>query len=270
MKKAIQTSKKLTSPNGTDASMSFPEASPVNRSALPENGAARLMPATCGPKCLEQFGKFAPVGSWVKMFTELLIGAPDWYSSRCALTWKLKITPYNRTYFQLQVSMPLINDIERGLLLTPTTVQRIEHPERTRDRMVAKGYRNKTKYNTLASQILFGDLSTCHALSGTHTADIQKWQEEQRIRHTTNRAELADHFTAGTLPTPHAGFAKTNNLSKEAMEKRITDKRQKCLNMAIFQKIGQTFQLNPLFVEEMMGFPSKWTAYPFQNGIEKV
>ena len=29
---------------------------------------------------------------------------------------------------------------------------------------------------------------------------------------------------------------------------------------------GKTSQLNPLFVGEMMGFPLKWTALPFQNG----
>ncbi len=29
---------------------------------------------------------------------------------------------------------------------------------------------------------------------------------------------------------------------------------------------GKTSQLNPLFVEEMMGFPKNWTALPFQNG----
>lgn len=26
---------------------------------------------------------------------------------------------------------------------------------------------------------------------------------------------------------------------------------------------GKTFQLNPLYVEEMMGFPLMWTALPF-------
>tara|TARA_R110000803_G_scaffold190011_1_gene252518 strand:+ start:263 stop:661 length:399 start_codon:yes stop_codon:yes gene_type:complete len=29
---------------------------------------------------------------------------------------------------------------------------------------------------------------------------------------------------------------------------------------------GKTSQLNPLFVEEMMGFPKNWTALPFQSG----
>lgn len=31
-------------------------------------------------------------------------------------------------------------------------------------------------------------------------------------------------------------------------------------------KDGQTSQLNPLFVQEMMGFPYQWTELPFQSG----
>ena len=33
-------------------------------------------------------------------------------------------------------------------------------------------------------------------------------------------------------------------------------------------KIGKTSRLNPLFVEEMMGFPEGWTISPFQGGEE--
>ena len=33
---------------------------------------------------------------------------------------------------------------------------------------------------------------------------------------------------------------------------------------------GKTSRLNPLFVEEMMGFPKNWTALPFQSGEKKV
>jgi hypothetical protein len=33
---------------------------------------------------------------------------------------------------------------------------------------------------------------------------------------------------------------------------------------------GKTSQLNPLFVAEMMGFPTDWTILPFQNGETKA
>jgi hypothetical protein len=33
---------------------------------------------------------------------------------------------------------------------------------------------------------------------------------------------------------------------------------------------GKTSQLNPLFVAEMMGFPTDWTILPFQSGETKA
>jgi len=47
---------------------------------------------------------------------------------------------------------------EFGLLLTPTTSERSEHPDDMRARAEAKGYRNGTKYNSLMSQILYGKM----------------------------------------------------------------------------------------------------------------
>jgi hypothetical protein len=32
---------------------------------------------------------------------------------------------------------------------------------------------------------------------------------------------------------------------------------------------GHISQLNPRFVEEMMGFPKDWTALPFQSGVKE-
>ncbi len=68
------------------------------------------------------------------------------------------------------------------------------------------------------------------------------------------------------LPTPNSSLHKTSGLSEEAWEKRISDKRQEDLNMAIYRKTGSTSQLNPLFVAEMMGFPSNYTILPFLDG----
>jgi hypothetical protein len=38
------------------------------------------------------------------------------------------------------------------------------------------------------------------------------------------------------------------------------------LGSQINELLGTRSHLNPLFVEEMMGFPQNWTALPFQNG----
>tara|TARA_R100000388_G_C7161306_1_gene119363 strand:- start:187 stop:597 length:411 start_codon:yes stop_codon:yes gene_type:complete len=47
-----------------------------------------------------------------------------WSSKRCALTWSLKGTPYNRSYFQLRASALRTEETESGLLPTPTTDER--------------------------------------------------------------------------------------------------------------------------------------------------
>jgi hypothetical protein len=40
-------------------------------------------------------------------------------------------------------------------------------------------------------------------------------------------------------------------------------------NLSIQYQTGTTFQLNPLFVAEMMGFPVDWLTLPFQGGATK-
>jgi hypothetical protein len=85
------------------------------------------------------------------------------------------------------------------------------------------------------------------------------------VTFSTNLRDLA---YSGLLPTPHNALYKTSTLTPEAWEKRIADKRQEDLNMAIYRKTGRTSQLSPLFVEEMMGFPKGYTVSPFLDGAK--
>ena len=63
------------------------------------------------------------------------------------------------------------------------------------------------------------------------------------------------------LPTPMASDAGTKLTGLE---------NQDSLTKRARKMTGKTSQLNPLFVEEMMGFPENWTALPFQNGETKA
>lgn len=84
------------------------------------------MTATYGQKCLEQFEKSNHAGLWQKMFSALLIGMEGWFSNRCTLTWKLKVTPFKRLYFQLAVSTRRTSDTAPGLLPTVTTTNSVQ------------------------------------------------------------------------------------------------------------------------------------------------
>ena len=94
----------------------------ANHTAQQVSDLEKKMTATSGRKCLEQFEKLNRSGLWAKTFAGLLIGMEGWYSMRCALTWKLKVTKSSRLYFLLQVSTPRIDAIGYGLLPTPTAV----------------------------------------------------------------------------------------------------------------------------------------------------
>lgn len=63
----------------------------------------------------------------------------------------------------------------------------------------------------------------------------------------------------GLIPTPTAS-SHHNGCCKE--RKDGTSRKSK-LNHYIAAQTGKTSQLNPLFVEEMMGFPLMWTTLPF-------
>ena len=107
-------------PPGTQAELTLlPAASLANHTAAQESGLGKKMSATCGPKCLESFGRFPRVGLWAKTFAALLLGRTDWYSTRCKLTWRLRGTKYRRLFFLLQVSTRRTKDTEHGLLPTP-------------------------------------------------------------------------------------------------------------------------------------------------------
>jgi len=77
------------------------------------------------------------------------------------------------------------------------------------------------------------------------------------------RGSLSGAFQKGMLPTPvksdHQARWKTGNWEGKSD-----------LPSVINETFGTRSQLNPLFVEEMMGFPKNWTALPFQSGEKKV
>lgn len=89
---------------------------------------------------------------------------------------------------------------------------------------------------------------------------------------TENQMSLTKLARQGMLPTPTATDFK-GAYSKNAMISKGGINRSSMLrniyihtNQGWKQKDGKTSQLNPLFVEEMMGFPKNWTILPFQNG----
>jgi hypothetical protein len=77
--------------------------------------------------------------------------------------------------------------------------------------------------------------------------------------HSLNIGRMA---SMGMLPNPRS--------SDERMHWRTENWKGSDLGSEINYILGTRSHLNPLFVAEMMGFPTDWTILPFQNGETKA
>jgi hypothetical protein len=233
----METSKNSTRQLTLDELISSQEGSPANPTHSQERERERKTNATCGPRCCALFENAPLATSWAKTFAALLVGMEGWYSRRCALTWKLVGTPYNRSYFQLAVSVLPTEETASGLLPTPTTDER--------DTKYAQGGTN------LRPAVKMLPTPRARAEGGNCSKDRGKRNLEDVI--------------STMLPTPTTRDYKGAR-SQQALDKAGRDETNSLPDA--FAQSGKTSQLSPLFVEEMMGFPKNWTASPFQSGDE--
>jgi hypothetical protein len=206
---------------------------------------------------------------WAKTFAALLIGTGDWFSRRCALTWKLKGTPFNRSFFQLQVSAHPTEEIASGLLLTPTTREEVMDKEAFQERM--EKYDNGTTVPNLATQVV-GLLPTPTTQEPTTTCELtaagRRKTKDGKKSHSLNIGRMA---SMGMLPTPAA--RDTQGAVKAGKRVTKTGKIQnygKQLPNVAKEIGGKNSRLSAQFVGEMMGFPKNWTESPFQSGAMKL
>jgi hypothetical protein len=172
------------------------------------------------------------------------------------MTWKAKDMKFKRFLFQLQVSTHRTKDNEYGLLLTPTTKEVPQDLDKFKARM--EKYPNGTTMPNLATQVMKLLPTPTTKSNGGRSITM----EDGKIKNKSHTTGIIYGITLGQLakaemlPTPQAmegekitGLEKQDSLTKRA--RQIT---------------GITSQLNPLFVEEMMGFPKSWTALAFLSG----
>lgn len=96
-----------------------PEGSLANLFPWRDEEEERKMTATYGRKCFESLRISSPDGSLRRTCEALLTSREAWYSSKCALIWKVQVTPYKRLLFLLSPSMRHTAVTECGLLHTP-------------------------------------------------------------------------------------------------------------------------------------------------------
>lgn len=267
-----------------------------------ESEGERKMTVISGRKCFGQYGRYDPLGSLVRTLLE----SPAWYNPAVRLRWKVKplclkrLTrkrysskntlsrpsaeilsvrdiPSSRFLFQLAVSEPRTGGTGYSLLPTVQTqglkvcdkngktkfmnLSLLPTPTAQEGFNSGKGEIFVTRNNTIRIKNQNGTSSRLglegavkHMLYPTPTA-----QDFKRRGPDSKQQGLPEAAYKGLLPTPKANSWKTPCEHGEGSPD---------LQTYIAKKIGETSQLNPLFVEDMMGYPLMWTTLPFlsQNG----
>jgi len=202
-----------------------------------------------------------------------------WYSTRCNLSWKLKGTKSNRFYFQLQASTRRTDEIESGLLQgpkmipTPTVWDGMGRATANtttfeNGRFVRTSQTTGMKFGaTLGQAAATGLLPTPQAIDGSGKGRPLRPKPGRKDYEKMGnwRGDLKDFATQGMLPTPTCSAANGGG-SAESLKKRGRGETNCLASWATLKTNGNNSQLNPLFVEEMMGFPENWIILPFLSG----
>ena len=255
-----------------DGSTSSQEVSHASPFPLPAGERARRTAVTSGLTCSVPFTRSGPVGLLVRT----LVASSRWYSPARRLTWdvsplcserislytasgrntssrpsavilSVKDIPSSRYLFRLVPSVPRTEGTVSGLLPTPIASDfKVRGP----------GSQQKGLPESIREMLL----PTPTATEIHHWQRVERWKRQGRTSmHETEDGEknpngLTDFLDFhGLLPTlEHIG-----RKGKNPRQGGLPD---------FFAQTGRSFQLNPLFVAEMMGFPTSWTVLPFLPG----
>lgn len=209
----------------------FQGDSPVNRSPLPGSAEARKMTVTSGRKCSELSKSCGPLGLLEKMLLESSI----WRSTRCYLNWKPKATKQGRLLFQLAVSTPRIEGTGSPLWLGTMTASQTggNHSLRSPER-------RKGRAPSPAEFVMMWPTPTSREYKGGRKPETLK------AKGRTPSNTLCDAVNASLFPTPtsRCGTSPGNTKTRQGGKDLQTE-------------VGG--QLNPAWVEWLMGFPIGWT-----------
>ena len=266
-----------------ERSTSSREVSPASPSQSPASEGARRTAVTSGLTCSVPFTRSGPIGLLVRT----LVASSRWYSPVRRLTWDIsplfserlslytasgrstswrpsreilsvKDIPSNRYLFRLVPSVPRTEGTVYGLLPTP----------------MASDFKTRgagSAQKGLPEVIREGLLPTPTAMEIHHWQRVERWKRQGRVsmyesedgeKNPNGLVDFLDFY--GLLPTPTARDWK-GAPTLENFERKGKNPQQGSLP-DFFAQAGRSFQLNPLFVAEMMGFPVNWTVLPFLPG----
>lgn len=297
----MQTSKKQTSHPGVEKLMSLPAGSPASRSVSPASEREQQTTAISGRKCFAQYERSGPLGLLVKTLLE----SSQWYNPAVRLQWKVKplylkrltkkrysnrntlskpsaeilnkkdITS-SRLLFRLVPSVRHTGEIGFGLLptvqtqglkicnekgktefinlkLLPTPTAMMPSDQDMKKLDAGRQAVRRRKGNGNGFGVTLNEMAKKGLLPTPNARDSDKYSKKYKPNSQSGSALPAN----GMLPTPTANCWKTPCDHGTGSPNLQTHIARIC---------GETSQLNPLFVAEMMGFPSMWCVLPFLSG----
>ena len=228
----------------------FAEDSPANHFPKPGSDKAIKMTVTSGQNILGLYKKSDPVGLLAKM----LLASSVWASTKCFLTWKVKTTPAKRLLFQLAPSMPRIEETEFGLLPTP----RVSDTEggRVKNVEMINGKYSRTNKKGVRWGVKLRDVAEEPRLFPTPKAQEPGTTSEGYGDCLNDVVHGRKGWGKQMLPTPttreHKGARKLETMALTGRNPMTNS-----LGDAVMEMDGG--QLNPEWVEWLMGFPIGWT-----------
>lgn len=233
MQNTIQTLQKQIFPNGEGVSMYSAEAFRANRSALHDREKEQMMTVISGRKCYEPFEKSNRLGLLVKMLVE----SSRWYSPARRLNW---------------VAQPLFS--EKTTRMRKCTSSSLSRPY----------VQTLSVRDIPSSRYLFRLVPSVRHIEETGFGLLPTVQTQGLKR--CNADGKTEFLPLELLPTPRANKVNDIDLNNPQMAQRNKGNLEEAIAKIIQNtpcEDGKISQLNPLFVEEMMGFPLMWTTLPY-------
>ena len=209
----------------------FPAGSPASHFLLPGSEEARRMTVTSGLKCLELSRISGPLG----LLARTLLESSAWRSTRCYLTWKLSATPARRLLFRLVPSTPRTEGTDARLWPTPTSEQC--------GMTATTGGRPIEKSTHLSTQVWLEEQRKLWPTPTSREYKGGRKPETLKAKGRTPSNTLGDAVMFAT-PTGRCGTGASNTKTRQG-------------SPDLQSQIGG--QLNPTWVEWLMGFPLGWT-----------
>jgi len=233
------TLKNLTGQNTGGQLTLFPPQTPASPLVLPGSAEARQMTATSGRRLLGLYERLNRPMSFSRMF----LGSSVWHSRLLHLTWRQKDTQSNRLLFQLAPLGRGTGETGYGLLPTPDASQRGARTNQNNHQITLQ---DVIAAKTPEAQDIAKIFPTPQSRD-YRTGEGHRWENtKERSRNLNDKVAHDQGYKL--IPTPQ------------------TQGLKECIDGKTYPLKGNG-QLNPTWVEWLMGYPLGWTDL---NQLETV